>query len=137
MSADERALLQPMGAARPRRPLLRSNERRDRLRCEVRIEIDVEGADGPVACVTRNLSDGGMFVVTDLERPLGTQLALALHLNGVKGPIRCTGEVRWIRRGSQAEDAPNGMGVRLVGLDPEVKRRLQTVLWELAPPEEE
>lgn len=132
MSADDRLLFRPMGAVRPRRPAPRSSERRDRVRCEVRIDIDVEGEAGTVACVTRNLSETGAFLVTELECALGTELTLGLHL-GEEGPIRCSAEVRWVRRGSTSDDMPNGFGVRLLGLDPELKRRIQILLLELAP----
>jgi uncharacterized protein (TIGR02266 family) len=135
-SNDERGLLAPMGLSRPRRPAPRASERRDRVRCEVRIDIDVEGEGGPVACVTRNLSEMGAFLVTELERPLGTELALSLHLGEGGAPIRCTGEVRWVRRNHGSADQPNGFGIRLVRLDPELKRRIQLLLLELAPLDE-
>ena len=137
MPADERVALQAMGVGKARRPAPLSSERRDRVRCEVRIDIDVDGEDGPVACVTRNLSDTGAFIVTELERPLGSLLTLTLHLRGADAPVRCTGEVRWVRRNGKAGDMPNGFGVRLIRLDPELKRRIQTLLFAIAPPEEE
>jgi len=133
MSTDDRSVLEPMGLLRPRRPAPAASERRDRVRCEVRIDIDVEGAEGPVACVTRNLSEMGAFLVTDLERPLGSVLTLDLHLGEGGTPLRCTGEVRWVRRGNGSDNQPNGFGVRLVRLDHELKRRLQMLLLELAP----
>lgn len=134
MPADERNVLQPMGLLKPRRPAPQPGERRDRVRCEVRIDIDVEGAEGPHACVTRNLSEMGAFLVTELERPLGSRLALSLHLGDA--PIRCAAEVRWVRRSSGSDNAPNGFGVRLIQLEPEVKRRIQMLLLELAPLED-
>ncbi len=136
MSTDDRNALEPMGLSRPRRPAPRLGERRDRVRCEVRIDIDVEGEAGPIACVTRNLSEMGAFLVTELERPLGSLLTLSLHLDADGAPIRCTGEVRWVRRSNGSGDAPNGFGVRLVRLDPELKRRIQLLLLELAPLDE-
>jgi uncharacterized protein (TIGR02266 family) len=136
MRSDEGGGFEPMGLPRPRRPAPQPSERRDRVRCEVRIDIDVEGDAGPVACVTRNLSEMGAFLVTELERPLGSLLTLSLHLGAGGAPIRCTGEVRWVRRANGSDNQPNGFGVRLVRLDAELKRRIQLLLLELAPLDE-
>lgn len=130
MSGDERNGLEPMGVFKSRRAQPQPSERRDRVRCAVRIDIDVEGDEGTHPCVTRNLSEMGAFLVTELERPLGSRLTLSLHLGD--SPLRCAAEVRWVRRGG-SDNTPNGFGVRLVQLEPELKRRLQMLLLELAP----
>jgi hypothetical protein len=135
-STGDRSVLEPTRLPGLQRPASRQGERRDRVRCEVRIDIEVEGEAGPIACVTRNLSEMGAFLVTDLERPLGSLLALSLHLGEDGAPIRCTGEVRWLRRGNGSDNMPNGFGVRLVRLDADLKRRIQMLLLELAPLDE-
>jgi uncharacterized protein (TIGR02266 family) len=133
MGADDRLALSPMRAPLPRRPAARASERRDRVRCEVRTEIDVESAGGSATGVTRDLSEAGVFVVTDLERAVGTLLELRLHLPSEESPIRCFGEVRWCREMGTEDEAHAGLGLRFVALEPESRRRLQAFLLAQAP----
>jgi uncharacterized protein (TIGR02266 family) len=109
------------------------SERRDRVRCEVRIDIDLESDCGACPAVTRDLSEGGAFVATELERPVGTLIELDLHLPGGEAPLRCVGEVRWRRATGAGSDAPAGFGLRFVLLEPEARRTIQSFLAERSP----
>ena len=58
------------------------NDRRDSLRLKIRvpIEIEVDGASGPIRGATADLSAGGCYIETMFPFPLGTTLDLKLQL---------------------------------------------------------
>jgi uncharacterized protein (TIGR02266 family) len=112
---------------------LARSERRDRVRCEVYIDIDGSTGQGTFAGVTHDLSEAGTFIATELDRPVGTLVQLHLHLAGDTEPLRCVGEVRWKRGAGQGSDAPPGMGLRFVLLEPESRHAIQRFLSQLSP----
>jgi uncharacterized protein (TIGR02266 family) len=114
-------------------PVVSRGERRDRVRCEVRIDIDLSSEGGAYQAVTRDLSEVGAFIATELERPVGTLIELYLHLPGGEPPLRCVGEVRWRRATGAGPDAPPGLGLRFVLLEPEARRAIQAFLAERSP----
>jgi uncharacterized protein (TIGR02266 family) len=109
------------------------SERRDRVRCEVRIDIDLSSEAGAYPAVTRDLSEVGAFIATELERKVGSLVELHLHLPGGEAPLRCVGEVRWRRAASAGPDTPPGLGLRFVLLEPEARRAIQSFLIERSP----
>lgn len=131
MSAERRAAHIRFGATALRGPMARKSERRDRVRCEVHIDIDVQSGETCQAGVTRDLSEAGAFIATELELDAGSVVELRVHLPGHE-PIRCLGEVRW-RRATAQSDAPVGVGLRFVLLDADALRALQAFLLARAP----
>jgi uncharacterized protein (TIGR02266 family) len=132
-TAERAAPAEPQATARARRAATRTNERRDRVRCEVHLDIDVQSSAARSSAVTRDLSVAGAFIVTDLELPIGGMLELKLHLPRLAEPLCCVGEVRWSRpQGCESGD-PAGVGVRFVAPDTEVRRAIQSFLLEHAP----
>jgi uncharacterized protein (TIGR02266 family) len=115
------------------KPGKEAGERRDRLRCEVHIDIDASSGAGSSSGVTRDLSEAGVFVATELERAVGTRVELTLHLPNRPAPLCCVGEVRWVRCADAAKDLPSGLGLRFVSLEPDARRGLQSFLAERAP----
>jgi hypothetical protein len=61
--------------------------------------------------VTGDLSEEGMFVVTECPAPVGTTLKLQLELEAARIPLR--GIVRW-RRDQNEAGRPRGMGIQLI-----------------------
>jgi uncharacterized protein (TIGR02266 family) len=114
-------------------PVKESGERRDRVRCEVQIDIDVSSGQGSYTGVTRDLSEAGVFIATELVRPVGALVELVLHLPNRAVPLRCVGEVRWVRSAAPAKNLPPGLGLRFVSLEPDARRALQSFLAERAP----
>ena len=123
----------PPGIARVRRVAPRTNERRDRVRCEVQIDIDVQSGAASASGVTRDLSAAGAFIVTEVALAVGSRLELRLHLPRLAEPLRCVGEVRWSRPHGSACGEPAGVGVRFVSPDADARRLIQTFLLERAP----
>jgi uncharacterized protein (TIGR02266 family) len=133
MPDDGRTGRAPLGAGPSRRRAPQASERRDRVRCEVHVDIDVQSGERLHAGVTRDLSEAGAFVVTELELEAGTCVDIAVHLPGRAEPLCCTGEVRWRRAPGSGSSEPAGVGLRFVALESEVRRALQAYLLECAP----
>jgi uncharacterized protein (TIGR02266 family) len=130
MSADGRAT-RTLGATRRAAP--RAAERRDRVRCEVHIDIEVHSGERTHAGVTRDLSEAGAFVATELELEVGSTVELCVHLPSRPEPLRCLGEVRWRRAPGSVPGEPGGVGLRFVRLESESRRAVQAFLLERAP----
>jgi len=96
------------------RPLVQ----REHARYAVDVDIDVTSDHNFYAGLVENMSAGGVFIATHLERPVGTLVELALRIPGTSTPIRGVGEVRWVRRYNEASDTPPGLGIRFVMLEP-------------------
>jgi uncharacterized protein (TIGR02266 family) len=109
------------------------SERRDRVRCEVHIDIEGQSGQDRFAGVTRDLSQAGAFIATELALPVGTLVHLHLHLPASPEPFRCVGEVRWQRAADPTQDEPAGLGLRFVLLEPEARRAIQAFLVARAP----
>jgi uncharacterized protein (TIGR02266 family) len=118
---------------RPDKPGKGAGERRDRVRCEVHIDLEVRSEESAYSGVTRDLSEAGVFIATELDRPVGTLVELSLRLPNRSEPCRCVGEVRWVRSPDADRDAPPGLGLRFVLLEPEARRAIQGFLAERTP----
>jgi uncharacterized protein (TIGR02266 family) len=108
-------------------------ERRDRVRCEVHIDIDGESGHDSFSGVTRDLSQAGAFIATERALAVGTLVQLRLHLPASSQPSRCVGEVRWQRAADPTKDEPQGLGLRFVLLEPDARRAIQAFLVARAP----
>ncbi len=67
--------------------------------------------------VASNLSETGLFIVTELEAPVGDRLDLRLALSREMAPLEIKGEVKWTRKdGTEGEEhLPAGLGIEFVG----------------------
>jgi uncharacterized protein (TIGR02266 family) len=66
--------------------------------------------------LTMNISEGGVFVATNVMLPIGS--VVGLHVELPKGTrILALGEVRWCRPSTGNDDVPPGLGIQFVGLD--------------------
>ena len=81
-----------------------SHSRRVHERFERRLKVVVVHDAGRIECVTRNISLGGMLLVTSESLPFGTPVELEFHLPALEEDARLEATVRW-----NAEDA---MGVQ-------------------------
>lgn len=67
--------------------------------------------------LTMNISEGGVFVATHVNLPVGTLVGLHLELPREKQHILTLGEVRWSRDYTGDDDVPPGLGVKFIGLE--------------------
>jgi Tfp pilus assembly protein PilZ len=50
-----------------------------------------------VSAVTKNLSLGGMYILTDESIPFGAEVTLRFHLPALKEATECAATVRWVK----------------------------------------
>jgi PilZ domain-containing protein len=77
----------------------RVHERYDR-----RLNVIVVHDGGELPCVTRNVSLGGMYLLSEVALPYGARVRLRFHLPALKEDAEIEATVRW-----EKED---GMGVQ-------------------------
>jgi hypothetical protein len=81
------------------------SEKRRHPRKEVRIPVAFQLGDGRrIEAISRDMSIGGMFVLTDTLAPFASSIPVELMVPGAKQPIRVTATVRWTES--------DGMGVQ-------------------------
>ncbi len=82
--------------------------RRVHERYERRLRVVVRGDGSVIECVTKNISLGGMYLITDNDLPYGTPVELDLYLPALKEEVTIQAVVRWVK--------PDGMGVQFGSL---------------------
>jgi uncharacterized protein (TIGR02266 family) len=85
------------------------DERTPRL--EISLMVTLESDSNFYVGFAENLSDGGVFVATHAQRPIGTTVALVIALPN-QPPIRAKGTVAWQREYAEENEAAPGMGIR-------------------------
>jgi uncharacterized protein (TIGR02266 family) len=127
----------PPDSEQPSRPASDASDananRRAHSRHNIEVEIDLTSDHNFFAGITLDLSEGGVFVATHLEKDIGTLIDLTLRLPGVATPVRCVGEVRWLRAYSESSDVPPGLGLRFVLLEPGAREMIQGFLAAREP----
>jgi uncharacterized protein (TIGR02266 family) len=96
------------------RPSSIERRRRARLGCE--FEVEFLGESHLIAGLTQDISEGGVFVATYQELPLGTVVSLGLELPS--GRVVVQGAVRWRRNEVEDSDLRPGLGIQFIDLDP-------------------
>jgi uncharacterized protein (TIGR02266 family) len=77
------------------------------------VEIDVLHEGATFSTQTRNISLGGVFIVTETSLPFGAKLSLKFRIPTQTEPVEVDGQVRWL----EAEDGHvRGIGIRFEGL---------------------
>jgi len=79
--------------------------RHQRAAIDVPVEFVAKGSTERIAGRSRDVSLGGMFVLTGTPLPFGADLVLHVTLPGQKAPFAMPGVVRWSKIGE-------GMGVQ-------------------------
>ena len=86
-------------------------------RASVYVDIDVYSDHVFWTGLSMNMSEGGVFVATHHEVPVGTLLALQMVLPSEDEPLETLAEVRWTRAYTGQEDVPPGLGLAFVDID--------------------
>jgi type IV pilus assembly protein PilZ len=79
--------------------------RYQRALIDVPVEFVAKGAQERLGGRAKDISLGGMYVLTDTPLPFGAELVLHLTLPGQRAPFALPAVVRWSRTG-------DGMGVQ-------------------------
>lgn len=81
----------------------RVHERYDRS-----LKVTVRTGETVIECVTKNISLGGMYLVTENELPYGTSVELEVYLPALREDVSIEATVRW--------NKPDGIGVQFGSL---------------------
>ena len=74
---------------------------------------------------THNISRGGLFIRSEQQLEVGTELTFKLHVPPLPDPMAITGRVAWVR--SRAEGVP-GMGIQFVYRSDEERIRTEQAM---------
>lgn len=95
-----------------------AENRRVHARYAVDLEVSMSSEHNFYAGLAQNISVGGIFVATHIQKPVGERLELSLTLPGGFS-IHCFGEIRWTRAFSDTSNSKPGLGIRFLDLSPE------------------
>jgi len=108
-----------------------ADERRTHERAALEADVSLYSDNNFWSGYTEDVSEGGLFVASWEQHPIGAQLDIALELpTGHR--VRTRGEVRWLRE--HTDDGPRpGMGIRFLSLSDADLRAIQTFVKHRAP----
>ena len=102
-------------------------------RFSVELQVNISSDSNLYVGFTENLSNAGIFVATHVMRPIGSSVEVNVRFPSRQEPVRCRGEVRWIREHSANCDAWPGMGIRFDHVDDDDKATLSEFLRTREP----
>ncbi len=105
-------------------------DRRREPRHPVRLDVDYQHGDTYLYSRSSNLSEMGIFLVTDRPPPPGERIGLRFRLSGDSAALEIEGEVKWVDPGGP--DREGGMGVRFVDPDDDFRAAIQTLIRTVA-----
>ena len=116
-----------------RAPETHGAEKRTSKRIPVAVDVSMQTPHNFYMGLTENLSEGGLFVATYDDLPLGTEVELQINLPNSPG-IKTRGIVRWIRGFSEfTEDAVPGVGLQMVDLSEADQQAIRSFLAQRDP----
>jgi uncharacterized protein (TIGR02266 family) len=96
------------------RPSVRTRPVRELRRLPFEVSVDLVSEHNFFTGLTRNISEGGLFVATHLPFELGARLEVRLLLPGDAEPTALLTEVCWLRAHSSLNESLAGVGLRFV-----------------------
>ena len=105
-------------------------ERRREKRHNIRLNVNYSHGDTYLYSKSSNLSEMGIFLVSDQPLAAGTVIDLRFEAPHGGTPIAVSGEVVWIDPGAGA--SPGGMGIRFIDPGEETKSRIRTIIRTMA-----
>jgi uncharacterized protein (TIGR02266 family) len=109
-------------------------QRRRHERAHLATELNWFSGSNFYTGFTQDISEGGVFIVSYLTEPVGTEVTLELGFPGAV-EIRATGIVRWVRepRDISDETEPPGMGIQFINLSDEDRLLIHEFVDNRAP----
>jgi uncharacterized protein (TIGR02266 family) len=86
-------------------------ERRQFPRADIMLKVRYRHAKDFLADYTENISAGGVFIATEEQFEMGTELDFEVSFPGLLDPIPLKGMVKWCRPARSAEE-PAGIGIQ-------------------------
>ncbi len=101
---------------------LEATERRNfgRVPVDYDLKVSVDSGHDFYTGLMQDISTGGLFVVTDKHHKIGEQVTLRFAFPGRSEAIEAKGTVRWQRSHFADSSQPEGYGIQLEELPPEV-----------------
>ncbi|NMB74048.1 MAG: hypothetical protein GYA21_02830 [Myxococcales bacterium] len=110
------------------KPIL-DQRRHERRKLKVEIHVGDGSAGGELCFDSRDVSEGGVFLRSDLLLEVGETFFLTFVLPGAEVALRTRGRVTWVNRDSQiGPDDPPGMGVQFLDLSAAEREALRAAL---------
>lgn len=106
------------------------SERRREIRHNIRLDVNYSHGDSYLYCKSGNLSEMGIFLVSDTPLAAGTIIALRFTAPSGGAPVDVSGEVVWIDPGNA--QSPGGMGIRFIDPSDDTKARIRTIIRTMA-----
>ncbi len=109
---------------------LSGRERRREERHHINLNVNYTCGDNYLYSKSDNLSEMGIFLVTDTPLDAGTNIQLSFNTSSDGNPISVTGEVVWIDPGNG--ETPGGMGIRFNNSSDEIKAKIRSIIRTMA-----
>jgi uncharacterized protein (TIGR02266 family) len=97
-------------------------------RFAIELKMRLERGSSVFVGRTENISEGGLFVVTDLPEPIGARVDFSLRLPEIDQTIHLSGSVCWIRQVERREWQKRGFGIRFDSIAPETFAQIRQTL---------
>jgi type IV pilus assembly protein PilZ len=97
-------------------------EKRKKARIPLRVKVEYRSLGGFVSDWTDNISEGGLFILTENPLPVGSQVRLVFSLPGLPLMLDLRGRVRWV---TSPYGLRSGMGIEFTELGESVRGRIQ------------
>lgn len=95
-----------------------ADERRNSHRVRISgVRVTYESAGGEIEADALDIGPGGLFVRTAAPLGVGKRISLDIQVIGEKGPWSVLGRVVWTRDRGEGDQAPPGMGIKLIDAD--------------------
>jgi len=115
---------------RPNSATWRPTERRKHARRSMELALLYTSNELEIEASTRDLSQAGVFVNTQVLDPLGTRCHLEIQLDGVT-PLRISGIVRHVVE-RPTDELDVGLGIEFVEVEPDARRWLAMAIAKMA-----
>ena len=107
-------------------------DRRRAPRVDYKVKVALHTPDNFYVGFTGNISEGGLFIVTEVPQPIGSRIKVSFKLPDMKQEVQVEGEVRWIREAG-ASELPPGMGIKFLNLPEGAKRAIEKFIRKRTP----
>jgi len=111
----------------------KADNRRIHPRFAVDLDVSLSSEHNFYAGFAENISSGGLFIATHVVKPVGERMEISVSLPEREEPIRCMGEVRWVRDYSERSNVPPGLGIRFLDLAAEDAAAIERFLKDREP----
>ena len=104
-------------------------ERRSSPRTDLVVRVNYQTVDDLFTEFARNINEGGIFIETETEQPIGSRVQLEFKLPGEEQPIEVEGRV--VREEPAGPNGPQGIGIEFENLDSEVRQQINDIVRKL------